>query len=401
MEWLMPENRLLSDNALFSKVLFGKMKSVSRGIEDLELYEFRFGLAELVPAAGWGSIHPDSPERIESRVTSRDFYESIQIKPVIDGKIALDAQILNLSQMLFVGLVTGMYLPEWVCKHFYFDIRSFIFLHRTQYFTDRVKAYFGGHPYRSFEEKQKCFEPELQIGYKEFKEANHEVDQFLTQSVQKMIAARGTPTLLAIAGATAAGKTEIVERLVEAFQYAGQKTTSIEMDNFFLDRDYREAKGFYSHGKEALHFGLFLQALDDITHHKKILTPRYNFLDGSSSHALTGYLKPGCEPVTVEPADVIFIEGNFPFLLEEVSHLIGIKVIYQTDDPIRLKRKWRRDMDYRKKYDISYFRNRYFREQFIMAQEVFLPQLEICDMAVDTTAAAVWVTPETARILEK
>jgi len=56
-------------------------------------------------------------------------------------------------------------------------------------------------------------------------------------------------------------------------------------------------------------------------------------------------------PIVVEPADIIFIEGNFPFLIEEVADLIGIKVVYLTDDPIRLKRKWKRDIDYRKKYE--------------------------------------------------
>ena len=79
------------------------------------------------------------------------------------------------------------------------------------------------------------------VGYKAFREANEEVDQLFIQSVMKLIAARGTPILLAIAGATAAGKTEIVERLGAAFQLMGKKTTSIELDNFFTDRDEREA----------------------------------------------------------------------------------------------------------------------------------------------------------------
>ena len=94
-----------------------------------------------------------------------------------------------------------------------------------------------------------------------------------------------------------------------------------------------------------------------------------------------------------EPADIIFIEGNFPFLLEEIAHLIGIKVVYLTDDPIRLKRKWKRDIDYRKKYEPTYFRNRYFKEQFIMAQIAYLPQMEVCDMVVDTTGGAIWASP--------
>jgi len=104
-------------------------------------------------------------------------------------------------------------------------------------------------------------------------------------------------------------------------------------------------------------------------------------------------------PIQIEPADVIFIECNFPFLLDEVAHLIGIKVVYLTDDDVRLKRKWRRDIDYRKKYEPTYFRNRYFRNQFLMAQKCYVPQMQLCDLAVDTTGAAIWATPETAALL--
>ena len=207
----------------------------------------------------------------------------------------------------------------------------------------------------------------------------------------------GTPIMLAIAGPTAAGKTEIVERLRSSFEECWQKTTSIEMDNFLTDRDYREEKGIHTQGKEALHFELLKKSLEQIRQGKKIIIPRYDFVYATSSHDLNGNLKPDGIPVEIEPADIIFIEGNFPFLLEEISHLIGIKVVYLTDDPVRMKRKWKRDIDYRKKYEPTYFRNRFFKDQFIMAQIAYIPQMEVCDMVVDTTGAALWVTPKLQR----
>jgi len=225
------------------------------------------------------------------------------------------------------------------------------------------------------------------------------VDELFIQGVQKMIAARGAPVVLAIAGPTAAGKTEIVERLRQAFQQAGQRTTSIELDNFLTDRDYREEKGIFTQGKEALHFELFKRSLRDITQGKKISIPRYDFIYATSSHDLDGKLKPGGAPIEIEPADIVFIEGNFPFLIEEAAELIGIKVVYLTDDPVRLKRKWWRDIDLRKKYEPTYFRNRYFKDQFIMAEIAYRPQLEVCDLAVDTTGAALWATKESSTIL--
>ena len=144
---------------------------------------------------------------------------------------------------------------------------------------------------------------------------------------------------------------------------------------------------------------LFKQALEDISHGKKISIPRYDFVYATSSHDINGNLKPDGVPVEIEPAEIIFIEGNFPFLLDEVVHLIGIKVVYLTDDEVRLKRKWKRDVDYRKKYDVNYFRNRFFKDQFIMAQIAYIPQMEVCDMAIGTTSAAIWATAEISKIL--
>jgi uridine kinase len=396
---LMDESKLF-DPDVFTPILYKKMKAVNAGIEELELYEFRYGLNNLFPEnGGWASVQLDGKTDIEARIQSSDFYSGIQIKPRVEDRIVLDEPIVRLTNMLFVGLVTGAYSPEWVRAHFYFDIRGFYFLTRTVYFTETVRAHMGGKPYCTFEMKQTRFERQQDLGYKAFKEANAEVDGAFIESVGKLIAVKGTPIVLAIAGPTAAGKTEIVERLRQSFERGGHHVTSIEMDNFLTDRDQREEKGIYTLGKQAIHFELFRKSLEAICQGKPIRIPRYDFIYATSSHNLDGTLKPGGVPIEIEPADIIFIEGNFPFLLEEVAPLIGIKVVYLTDDPIRMKRKWKRDIDYRKKYEPTYFRNRYFRGQFLMAEKCYRPQMELCDLVVDTTGAALWATPEIAEIL--
>ena len=80
--------------------------------------------------------------------------------------------------------------------------------------------------------------------------------------------------------------------------------------------------------------------------------------------------------------------------MPEIAASVGIKVVYLTDDAVRLKRKWCRDIDYRKKYDPFYLRNRFFREQPPMARKNYQPQLKVCDVFVDTTGVAIWVIPE-------
>ncbi|MGE5224730.1 MAG: uridine kinase family protein [Omnitrophica WOR_2 bacterium] len=375
------------------------MKRINPGIQDLELYEFCYGMNTLLPEGDWASVELDETAAIEKLVNSRAFYDSIELKPRLNGQLVLDSQVQRLTNMLFVGLVTGKYPEEWIRQHFYFDIRGFFFLHRTHYLNAEGLAHFGGSPYRQFAKKQNRLERSQDIGYPEFKAANQDVDQFFIECTQKVVSEKGMPILIAIAGQTAAGKTEIVERLRLSFEQTGKSVTSIEMDNFFTDRNYREAKGIHSLGKAAIHFQLLMDSISEITHGRKISIPRYDSILATSSHDLDGNLKPGCAPVEIAPADIVFIEGNFPFLLEEVANLIGIKVVYLTGDDVRLKRKWRRDIDYRKKYELNYLRNRFFKEQFTMAETCFLPQILLCDILVDTSGAALWATPEIAQAL--
>ena len=133
---------ILNTPEAFSAALFEVMKQINPGISDLELYEFRYGLIDLIPEKGWESVRLDLKEDIEKRLNSREFYDRIQIKPKVGDRIVLDAQIIKLAQMLFVGLITGEYEQDWVKTHFYFDIRGFYFLHRTLYFTDRCPGTF-------------------------------------------------------------------------------------------------------------------------------------------------------------------------------------------------------------------------------------------------------------------
>ncbi len=390
---------LFKGKQVFSEALFEKMKLINTGIEALEFYEFQYALDNLIPAKGWESINLLPGEDILIKVNTVDFYQCIHVKPREGGQSELDKEIELLTQMLFVGLVKGDYLPEWVDKHFYFDIRGFYFLVRTSYFTEKIIEHLNKVPYRTFNKHQQKFEKYQAIGYKSFKEANQELDQFFIESVQKIIKFKGTPLVLAIAGSTAAGKTEIVTRLQDQFFQLGISTSTIELDNFLTDRDYREEKGIDSLGKEALHFELFLQCFREILLGQKIFIPRYDFINATSSHDLTGTLKPGCQPIEIEAADIVFIEGNSPFLISEAAALIAIKVVYLTDDHVRMKRKWKRDMDYRKKYELNYFRNRYFKDQFLMAEYVIRPQMEICDLVVDTSGGALWTTADIAVIL--
>lgn len=393
------QDPILKNNDLFSEKLFEIMRALSPAINDLELYEFRYCLENITPDQGWQSLDLMNKAEIEQMVNSPAFYSGIELRPKRDYQPILDPQILSLLRMLFVGLVTQQYPADWVTEHFTFDPRGFYFIHRTEYYTENIIAHLGGKPLLAFERLQDHFQNIPAVGYKDFKKANEEVDQAFIKIIGTLVGKMGTPILIAIAGQTAAGKTEIVERLQQAFQNTGRSLSGLEIDHFLTDRDHREAHGIDSLGQEALHFGMLTQALEDLRAGKAATTPQYDFISATSSHSLDGKLKPGRATLRIKPADVIFMEGNFPFLLPGIAALPGIKIMYLTDDAVRLKRKWRRDMDLRKKYELHYFLNRYFREQFLMAEQVYKPQMELCDLVVDTSRAEIWVTPVVQDIL--
>ncbi len=394
----MPSFNPIEDDLQFSQTLFDIMQKVNVGVGEMELYEFRYALDEYLPEDGdWSGIELKDVQSIEKMITNRDFFDEIQIRKQVNGKIVFDGHIKQLTRMLFIGLVNGNYSIAWVKKWFYFDVRGFYFLVRTLYFTPEILAHFGEKTFKQFDPGQNRFEFFQGLGYRDFQECNREIDQAFIELVMSLVAVKGTPILLTLAGPTAAGKTEIVSRMRKTFEKNNQKMTSIEMDSFLLDNDYRDDKGIKTLGKEAYHFDLFLQCMEGILHSKRVTIPRYE--KSVSCYDENNKLKPGANPIVLEPADIIFLEGNFPFQIPEVSHFIGIKIVYLTDDPIRLKRKWKRDLDYRKKYEFNYFRNRYFRTQFLRAEDTYRPLMQECDLVVDTTNAALWVTPTMQRIL--
>ncbi len=375
------------------------MKEINQGFLNLEYLEFEYLLKSLCPEnRKWESVEAPGKEKIEKQIEEDEFYSEIKVNQKVNEITILDKNVKTLTQNIFAGMVQNSYSPEWINKYFYFDIRSFIFYPRTSYFNNKVKDHLNEKPFKSFEKKQKVFESYQGIGYKDFMNANKDIDNEFISIVQKLISIKGTPVVIGIAGPTAAGKTEIVKRLKSLFQEQGKIITTIEMDNFFTDRETREKKGIHSMGKEALHFNLLLKSIKDISEGKNIFIPEYDYLTESSSFDESGKLKEGKKAIEINPSDIIFIEGNFPFLFEEIIKYIGIKIVYLTDDPVRLKRKWKRDIDYLKKYEQIYFINRYFRTQKPKAKACYIPQLCTCDLAVYTTDSELWLSRETSNI---
>lgn len=366
------------------------MQEINPGISELEFYEFQYALKNLQPVEGWEKILPEPMETLLEKIARPEFFANIQLKPRNGDQVVLDETITALTRQLFVGLVEELYPADWVNQHFYFDVRSFVFLVRTIYLTAPIRQRFGGLPYRNFEAKQALLDKEFEIGYKEFAQANQEIDPAFIEVVRSWISARDTPLLLTIVGPTASGKSEITMRLLDSLRLAGFSCGAVEMDNFYKDRVYRDGRPMTS---EVIHYPLFIESINALLQGEAADIPCYDFIQATSSHDLDGNLRPGQSTQTIQPADIIILEGNFPFHIPEIARLIDLKIVYFAEDPIRLKRKWKRDVDFRKKYDPNYLVNRYFRTQSQRNQEIYQPMMQCCDIIVDTTNAQLWLHP--------
>ena len=383
-----------------SSTLRNKSEQINTAIKTLDNTEFNYALKYLLSFFSSDDyISIPEKEVIENRIKDPEFYKNIKLKPVENGEIILDKNIAELTVTLFAGLDSGKYNTEWVNSLFYFDVRGFVFIPRTVYFSPAVLENLQHKPFLQFEKKQLKFDSFQGIGYSDFKEANQEIDTQLISLIKKILTKTGYPAVIGIAGQTAAGKTEIAEYLQKEMSSQGKSVKSIEMDNFFLDRDYREAEGIGSMNKDSIHYSLLKNCIDHLKENSSCGIPVYDQLTGESSHNNDSILKEGKKNITVNPADIIYIEGNFPFLFPEIAQLIDLKIMYLTDDAVRLKRKWKRDIDYRKKYNPRYLCNRYFRTQFLKAEAVYIEQLERCDIAVDTTDSSIWINERIENLL--
>ena len=141
--------------------------------------------------------------------------------------------------------------------------------------------------------------------------------------------------VIGIAGGSGSGKTTVVKAITR--QLNG-RVVVIPQDSYYKDSSHlpmeERHKINFDH-PDAIDWKLLCQQIRELKQGKTIEQPVYSYLTCSRSQT---------ETVTVEPADVIIVEGILIFTCKELRDQMNIKIFVDADDDDRVVRIILRDI---------------------------------------------------------
>ena len=141
--------------------------------------------------------------------------------------------------------------------------------------------------------------------------------------------------VIGIAGGSGSGKTTVVKAIVNQLQ---GRVVVIPQDSYYKDSSHlpmeERHKINFDH-PDAIDWKLLCQQIRELKQGKTIEQPVYSYLTCSRSQT---------ETVTVEPADVIIVEGILIFTCKELRDQMNIKIFVDADDDDRVVRIILRDI---------------------------------------------------------
>ena len=140
--------------------------------------------------------------------------------------------------------------------------------------------------------------------------------------------------VIGIAGGSGSGKTTVVNAITEKLK---ERVVVIPQDSYYKDSSHRafglDADDVANSLTNALDNAC--EQLQELKNGKTIEQPVYSYITCSRSKT---------ETVTVEPAEVIIIEGILVFTCKELRNQMDIKIFVDADDDDRLMRVMARDI---------------------------------------------------------
>ncbi len=141
--------------------------------------------------------------------------------------------------------------------------------------------------------------------------------------------------IIGIAGGSGSGKTTVVKALTDQLK---ERVVVIPQDSYYKDSSHlpmeERQKVNFDH-PDSIDFDLLIQHLKDLKAGKSIEQPVYSYITCSRSKT---------ETITVNPAEVIIVEGILIFCCAELRAQMDIKIFVDADDDDRLMRVMARDI---------------------------------------------------------
>ncbi len=144
--------------------------------------------------------------------------------------------------------------------------------------------------------------------------------------------------VIGIAGGSGSGKTTVVKAIVNQLQ---GRVVVIPQDSYYKDSSHvpvEERKNINFDHPDAIDWKLMCQQIRELKGGRTIEQPVYSYITCTRSTT---------ETVTVEPAEVIIVEGILIFSCKELRDQMNIKIFVDADSDDRLMRIIVRDMEER------------------------------------------------------
>lgn len=141
--------------------------------------------------------------------------------------------------------------------------------------------------------------------------------------------------VIGIAGGSGSGKTTVVKEITQRLK---EKVVVIPQDSYYKDSGHlpqEERQNINFDHPDAIDFKLLCKHIKEIKEGKTIEQPVYSYITCTRSKT---------ETVTVNPAEVIIVEGILIFNCKELRDQMNIKLFVDADDDDRLMRVMARDI---------------------------------------------------------
>lgn len=143
------------------------------------------------------------------------------------------------------------------------------------------------------------------------------------------------PVVIGVAGGSGSGKTSVTKSIYDYFK--GHSILMIEQDYYYKDQSHlpfeERLKTNYDHPL-AFDTNLLIEHIQKLLRFEKIEKPVYDY----SIHTRSD------EVISVEPKDVIILEGILVLEDERLRNLMDIKLYVDTDADLRIIRRLLRDI---------------------------------------------------------